>query len=49
MDGYIKSYSEKKGYGFFDAEQHGVVFFINPVSVNSAISDCKREMLYHLN
>ena len=26
MDGYIKSYSEKKGYGFVDTEEHGVVF-----------------------
>ena len=27
MDGYIKSYSDKKGYGFIDSEQHGVIFF----------------------
>jgi CspA family cold shock protein len=27
MDGYIKSYSDKKGYGFIDNEQHGVIFF----------------------
>jgi len=27
MDGHIKSYSEKKGYGFIDTEQHGVIFF----------------------
>ncbi|MBW1889892.1 MAG: cold shock domain-containing protein [Deltaproteobacteria bacterium] len=26
MDGQIKSYSEKKGYGFIDTEEHGVVF-----------------------
>lgn len=26
MEGYIKSYSEKKGYGFIDTEDHGVVF-----------------------
>jgi CspA family cold shock protein len=26
MEGYIKSYSEKKGYGFIDTEEYGVVF-----------------------
>jgi CspA family cold shock protein len=26
MEGYIKSYSEKKGYGFIYTEEHGVVF-----------------------
>ena len=26
MKGYIKSYSEKKGYGFIQTEEHGVVF-----------------------
>ena len=26
MEGYIKSYSEKKGYGFIDTEEHGIVF-----------------------
>jgi CspA family cold shock protein len=26
MEGYVKSYSEKKGYGFIDTEEHGVVF-----------------------
>ena len=26
MNGYIKSYSEKKGYGFIQTEEHGVVF-----------------------
>ena len=27
MDGYIKSYSEKKGYGFIETAEQGVVFF----------------------
>ena len=26
MEGYVKSYSEKKGYGFIHTEEHGVVF-----------------------
>ena len=26
MRGYVKSYSEKKGYGFIQTEEHGVVF-----------------------
>ncbi len=26
MEGYVKSYSEKKGYGFINTEEHGVVF-----------------------
>ncbi|MGA8179166.1 MAG: cold shock domain-containing protein [Desulfobacterales bacterium] len=26
MEGFIKSYSEKKGYGFIDTEEYGVVF-----------------------
>lgn len=26
MKGYIKSYSEKKGYGFIDTDNDGVVF-----------------------
>ena len=26
MQGYIKSYSEKKGYGFIQTEDHGIVF-----------------------
>ena len=26
MEGYVKSYSEKKGYGFIQTEKHGVVF-----------------------
>jgi len=26
MEGYVKSYSEKKGYGFIHTEEHGNVF-----------------------
>jgi len=26
MKGYVKSYSEKKGYGFINTEEHGDVF-----------------------
>jgi CspA family cold shock protein len=26
MEGYVKSYSEKKGYGFINTEEYGVVF-----------------------
>jgi cold shock protein len=26
MEGFVKSYSEKKGYGFIDTEEYGVVF-----------------------
>jgi len=26
MQGYVKSYDEKKGYGFIQTEDHGVVF-----------------------
>jgi len=26
MEGYIKSYSEKKGYGFIDTEEYGIIF-----------------------
>ena len=26
MEGYVKSYSEKKGYGFIYTEEHGDVF-----------------------
>ena len=26
MEGYVKSYSEKKGYGFIDTEEDGVIF-----------------------
>lgn len=26
MEGLVKSYSEKKGYGFIDTEEYGVVF-----------------------
>lgn len=26
MEGYVKSYSEKKGYGFINTEDYGVVF-----------------------
>jgi CspA family cold shock protein len=26
MEGYIKSYNEKKGYGFIETEKYGVVF-----------------------
>ncbi|MFO7972949.1 MAG: cold shock domain-containing protein [Desulfobacterales bacterium] len=26
MEGYVKSYSEKKGYGFIHAEEYGDVF-----------------------
>jgi CspA family cold shock protein len=26
MEGYVKSYSEKKGYGFIHTEEYGVVF-----------------------
>ena len=26
MEGYVKSYSEKKGYGFIDTEEYGIVF-----------------------
>jgi len=26
MEGYIKSYSEKKGYGFVETEEYGVIF-----------------------
>ena len=26
MEGYIKSYSEKKGYGFIHTEEHGEIF-----------------------
>ena len=26
MEGYFKSYSEKKGYGFIDTEENGVIF-----------------------
>ena len=26
MQGYIKSYDEKKGYGFIQTEEHGIVF-----------------------
>ncbi|NQT68489.1 MAG: cold shock domain-containing protein [Desulfobacteraceae bacterium] len=26
MEGYVKSYSEKKGYGFIDTEEYGVIF-----------------------
>lgn len=26
MEGYVKSYSEKKGYGFIQTEEHGDVF-----------------------
>ena len=26
MEGYVKSYSEKKGYGFIHTKEYGVVF-----------------------
>jgi cold shock protein len=26
MEGYVKSYSEKKGYGFIHTEEHGDIF-----------------------
>jgi CspA family cold shock protein len=26
MEGHVKSYDEKKGYGFIDTEEHGVIF-----------------------
>jgi CspA family cold shock protein len=26
MEGYVKSYSEKKGYGFIQTEEHGDIF-----------------------
>ena len=26
MQGYVKSYNEKKGYGFIQTEEHGIVF-----------------------
>ena len=26
MEGYIKSYNEKKGYGFIDTDDDGVIF-----------------------
>ncbi len=26
MEGYVKSYNEKKGFGFIDTEEHGTIF-----------------------